>query len=170
MVCLLPAVLKVEFSISSCVFLWNSFPVYLSTSEIPVHLFSRSPCEVMGWCYSCSVIWSCIMYDPEEIVHWSIPHERWLGPQFQSSSTVSVGVHFPLTAASFCAHTTSGSQLQIYCLSKPLLNWLILNHKNWKFASERESSSPWLPLTVLTCRLDFPVYSHCLINYEPSSP
>ena len=73
MFCLLPAVLKVEFSISSCVFLWNSSPVYLSISEIPIHLSSRSRCEVMGWCYSCSVIWSWITHDPEEIVHWSIP-------------------------------------------------------------------------------------------------
>lgn len=127
------AVLNTEFSISSCTFLWNSFPIYFSISEILIYLSSCSHCEVTGRYYSCSMIWSWRMQDPEDIIRWSTSHEKWLGPWFQSRRTLSVWAHSLLIAVSFCEHTL-GSQLRVYCLSKPLLNWLSQNHKNWNFA------------------------------------
>lgn len=87
--------------------------------------------------------------------------ERWLGPQFQSSSTWSAWACFLLSTISFCAHAMSGSHLEIYFLS--FLDWRFLNHKNWNIASEVESGPPCLLFIVLTKRL-----SLCLIPYEPS--
>lgn len=103
------AVLNIEFSISSCTFLWNSFPIYFSISEILIYLSSCSHCEVTGWYYSCSMTWSWHMQDPEDIIRWNTSHEKWLGPWFQSRTTLSVWAHSLLIAVSFCEHTTSGS-------------------------------------------------------------
>lgn len=99
------AVLNIEFSITLCTFLWNSFPIYFSISEILIYLSSCSHCEVTGWYYFCSMTWSWHMQDPEDIIHWSTSQEKWLGPRFQSRRTSSV------IAVSFCEHTVSGSRL-----------------------------------------------------------
>lgn len=112
----------------------------LNISEISIHLSSLSPWEVMGWCCSSDLDLNYV----QSRRNCPLDHtpERWLWPQFQTSSPLSVWACFLLTAISFCAHTTSGSHLGIYFFS-----WLALP-ESWEHSIQ---DGIWCSLSAFNC-------------------